>query len=93
MIRILFLLVWFSGTLYAQSLEDKKAIEQILSKQIQAWNRSDLKGFMQEGYWQHDSLVFIGSTGYTYGWESVLHNYEKSYPTAVSMGKLHYSDL
>jgi len=66
------------------------AISQIMFQQQKAWNNGDLEGFMQ-GYWSNDSLVFIGSRGLTYGWETTLNNYKTSYPTKDKMGELKFT--
>ncbi len=78
----------FSITLMAQS-NDAKAILKLLKQQDAAWNRGDLEGFM-EGYWKSDSLMFIGKSGITYGWQKTLENYKKGYPDTVAMGKLNF---
>ena len=83
----LFLLV--SAQLVAQS-KDGTAIRQLLAKQSAAWNRGDLEGFMQ-GYWENDSLMFIGKSGITYGWKNTLANYKKGYPDTAAMGKLTFT--
>ena len=70
----------------------QRAIVQVLTTQTAAWNRGDIPGFMQ-GYWQSDSLVFIGRKGPTYGWQPTLANYQKSYPNAAAMGQLDFSGL
>jgi ketosteroid isomerase-like protein len=70
----------------------RNEIVQVLTTQTAAWNRGDIPGFM-EGYWKSDSLVFIGRKGPTYGWQSTLANYQKSYPDAAAMGKLDFSGL
>ncbi|GGF09217.1 YybH family protein [Hymenobacter cavernae] len=67
-------------------------ISQVLATQTAAWNRGDAAGFMQ-GYWNSDSLVFIGKRGLTYGWQPTLDNYRRSYPNAAAMGKLTFSNL
>jgi ketosteroid isomerase-like protein len=78
----------FSITLCAQSV-DEKQIRSTLDKQTAAWNRGDIEGFM-DGYWRSDSLMFIGKSGVTYGWQNTLNNYKKGYPDTASMGKLHF---
>lgn len=70
----------------------RAAIAQVLATQTAAWNRGDIPGFMQ-GYWQSDSLVFIGKKGLTYGWRPTLANYQKSYPAAAAMGRLDFRGL
>ncbi|MET4073275.1 nuclear transport factor 2 family protein [Hymenobacter sp. UYCo722] len=71
---------------------DRRAIVQVLTTQTAAWNRGDIPGFMQ-GYWQSDSLVFIGRKGPTYGWQPTLANYQKNYPDAATMGQLDFGGL
>lgn len=69
--------------------DDEKTIRKILADQTSAWNRGDLNGFMN-GYWENDSLMFIGKSGVTYGWKNTLDNYKKNYSDTVSMGKLKF---
>lgn len=72
--------------------KDEAAIRQLLSDQNAAWNRGDIDGFMK-GYWENDSLMFIGKSGVTYGWINTLNNYKKGYPDTASMGKLTFTLL
>jgi len=85
----------FLGTLLAceSSQGDAKAeIKAIMDKQVLAWNKGDLEGFM-DGYWNNDSLVFTGGKRATYGWEPALRNYQKSYATPEQMGKLVFGQV
>ena len=75
----------------AQGSEDA-AIRKVLADQEAAWNRADIEGFM-EGYWNSDSLLFIGSRGVTRGWQPTLDSYKKGYPDAAAMGKLTFTVL
>lgn len=72
--------------------EDKSAIELVMGKQEQCWNKGDIDCFM-DGYWKSDSLQFIGSRGLTYGWQQTLDNYKKSYPDRATMGQLKFDIL
>ncbi len=63
-----------------------------MDQQTRCWNAGDLKCFM-EGYWRSDSLMFIGKTGITYGYDSTLVNYRKRYPDRAAMGTLHFDVL
>ena len=45
------------------------------------------------GYWQSDSLLFVGSTGANYGFANTLKNYQKGYPDSAAMGKLNFDVL
>jgi len=72
--------------------ETRRAIVQLLATQTAAWNRGDVAKFM-EGYWKSDSLVFIGKSGLTYGWQPTLDNYRRSYPNPAAMGQLRFANL
>jgi ketosteroid isomerase-like protein len=62
-----------------------------MQQQQEAWNSGDLDGFMQH-YWQSDSLMFIGRSGITRGWQATLDNYKKGYPDAAAMGRLQFNN-
>ena len=74
---------------YENEQDNIKAIKAILQNQTIAWNKGDLVTFMA-GYWNNDSLVFIGKSGPTYGYKNTLANYKKSYPDTSYMGKLNF---
>ena len=77
---------------FAQSRKDKIAIRKVLSTQVNAWNSGNIDDFMK-GYWQNDSLMFIGKSGITYGWRTTLNNYKKHYPDTATMGTLNFDLL
>ena len=85
------LLLFSTTSLFAQTA-DETEIRQLLGKQSAAWNRGDIDNFM-EGYWENDSLMFIGKSGVTYGWTNTLNNYKKGYPDTASMGQLQFTLL
>jgi ketosteroid isomerase-like protein len=70
----------------------ERAVRNILAEQSAAWNKGDIEGFMK-GYWKNDSLMFIGKSGVTYGWNNTLNNYKKGYPNAAAMGQLTFTIL
>lgn len=74
------------------STEDIALVMTALSKQEKAWNAGDLNEFMK-GYWENDSLVFVGRNGPKYGYANTALNYQKSYPNKASMGTLHFTIL
>ena len=80
--------VLLSTGLFAQNKEEQ-AIRAILSNQTNAWNKGDLASFMI-GYWENDSLVYVGKNGPTYGYATTLNNYQKNYPDTSHMGKLKF---
>ena len=65
-------------------------VRNVLAKQNAAWNRGDVDAFMV-GYWENDSLMFIGKSGVTYGYKNTLANYKKNYPDTTAMGKLTFT--
>ncbi len=69
--------------------KDVQTIKSILHAQTKQWNTGNLEAFMI-GYWQNDSLLFIGSKGPTYGYNTTLKNYKKNYPDTAHMGKLSF---
>jgi ketosteroid isomerase-like protein len=85
------LAVLMSILCFAQN-KDEQAIRQILANQEKAWNKGDLITFMI-GYWENDSLVYIGKNGPTYGYMTTLNNYKKNYPDTSHMGKLKFQLL
>lgn len=85
------LLVLSVSLVHAQN-RDEQSIRAILTLQTEQWNRGDIDGFMK-GYWNSDSLMFVGKSGVTYGYQPTLRNYKKSYPDAAAMGKLSFNIL
>jgi hypothetical protein len=77
----------FTGA--AQNTPDQ-SIRTILSQQTIAWNKGNLDVFMK-GYWESDSLVFVGKSGLTYGYQQTLKNYKKNYPDTAHMGQLRFN--
>ena len=91
-LAILLLFLSISGWTQTLKSKDRTAILEVLAKQEAAWNAGNLEAFMQ-GYWEDDSLRFIGKSGITYGWKSTLANYQRSYPDKAAMGKLEFKIL
>ena len=90
-----FLLTFLSlSTLLSLSAQnkDEQAIRNILNQQSIQWNKGTLEGFMK-GYWESDSLLFIGKSGVEYGYKTTLDNYKKAYPDTAAMGKLAFDIL
>ncbi len=86
--RLLVILFCFvASNLMAQTSQDRTAILKVLEEQRQGWNKGDMDAYMQ-GYWKSDSLLFVGKSGPTYGWQKTLDNYKKGYPDKSAMGFL-----
>lgn len=89
---LLILLLTLVSTKFYSQTENKiiSTIEKAMHAQELAWNKGDIEGFMSS-YWNSDSLKFIGKNGITFGWQSTLDNYKKSYPDKATMGELTFS--
>ena len=83
------LLAIISFSVFSQT-KDEKEVRNVLATQNAAWNRGDVDAFMV-GYWENDSLMFIGKSGVTYGYKNTLSNYKKNYPDTTTMGKLTFT--
>lgn len=89
-LSFIILVLFLPGCLFAQA--DEQAIRQVLAQQEAQWNAGNIDGFMQ-GYWNSDSLLFIGKNGVKYGFATTLENYKTSYPDSAAMGKLRFTLL
>ncbi len=70
-----------------------KEIRDVLDKQVEAWNRRDLEGFMQ-GYWDSPDLTFYSGGTTTSGWKQTIERYKMRYQSeGREMGTLTFSDL
>jgi len=90
-ILILFFIFLCNFSSLAQN-KDEQAVRKILQSQTEEWNKGNIVSFMS-GYWQNDSLLFVGSTGANYGFANTLKNYQKGYPDTAAMGKLNFDIL
>lgn len=71
---------------------DVQQILSILERQTTAWNNGDIEKFMV-GYWENDSLMYIGKSGVTYGYQNTIQTYRKNYSDTAKMGKLKFTIL
>lgn len=63
-------------------------IQQVLSTQVDAWNRHDLNAFMA-GYWNSPDLTFFSGANAAHGWQAALDRYRKNYQSeGHEMGRL-----
>ncbi len=69
----------------------EQSIRQVMETQQDAWNRGDVDAFMS-GYEAREKTTFVGNA-ITRGYQPVLENYRKRYPTKEKMGQLTFSDL
>ncbi len=90
--KILFILLLVCSYNAMGQTKDAKSILDLLAQQEKAWNLGDINEFMK-GYWESDSLVFVGKNGLTYGFKNTLANYKKNYPDKTYMGQLKFTIL
>ena len=90
--KILFIVLVVCSYNAMGQTKDAKSILDILAQQEKAWNLGDINEFMK-GYWESDSLVFVGKNGLTYGFKNTLANYKKNYPDKTYMGQLKFTIL
>jgi len=83
--------IFSTSSLFSQD-KDEKEVRALLDFQTQEWNKGNIPAFM-ETYWKSDSLMFIGKSGVTYGWQKTIANYNKNYPDKAAMGKLKFELL
>ena len=80
------------GTQALAQNTDEKAILKILEDQTLYWNKGDLNNFVK-GYWNNDSVMFIGSKEVVYGYQNTLQRYKTTYSDTAQMGKLAFTIL
>lgn len=89
---LLLLLLTSYTTFSLAQTKDEQIIRSLLDRQTKDWNRGDIDAFMK-GYWENDSLLFVGKNGATYGYQTTLNNYKKNYPDPTAMGQLTFNIL
>ncbi|HEY7915287.1 MAG TPA: nuclear transport factor 2 family protein [Blastocatellia bacterium] len=76
-----------------QGAPDEKAIKDLLARQVEAWNRGDLEGFMTAYSKSSDLTFFSGQTSVS-GWQTMLDRYHARYKAdGREMGRLEFTDL
>ena len=85
---ILMISVFLSSATIAQDTEG--VIKEIMQRQESCWNRGDLECFMN-GYWESDSLMFIGKDKIHVGYQNTLKRYQAAYPDKDAMGHLSFT--
>jgi ketosteroid isomerase-like protein len=88
-ILISFLLIFLLIQPSRAQSADEQTIRKVLGDQTISWNNGNIEEFMK-GYWNNDSLMFIGKSGVTYGYQNTLMNYKKNYGNADAMGTLSF---
>ena len=72
--------------------QDARDIKAVLDRQVEAWNRRDLEGFMA-GYWRSERLTFYSGATKTSGWQATIDRYRSRYQSeGREMGRLDFYD-
>lgn len=79
--------ILFTVTITLAQSKDEQSIRHMLAAQVTEWNKGSVEGYMH-GYWESDSLIFIGSKRPRYGYQATLKKYKEAYPDADHMGTL-----
>jgi beta-aspartyl-peptidase (threonine type) len=76
-----------------EAKSSRKAIEGVLTSQVDAWDKGDLVAFMA-GYARSNDLTFYSGDTILKGWDATLERYQKKYQgQGNEMGKLTFRDL
>ena len=106
-LRLWFVLVLFSlvltPALHAQAPEkpkdqlrtlsrDELDMIKVLNSQERAWNKADIEAYLN-GYKNSPDLLFVADGKVTRGFDQLLADYKRNYPTKEAMGVLTFSEL
>lgn len=83
---------WLNAAQNAPGVDSETAIRKTVDEQVAAWNRGDIRGFM-DGYVRDDSLRFASGGSIRRGWQEAFQRYQTAYATREKMGTLTFSDL
>lgn len=91
---ILFVLVAINVNAQSSDVSSKieSAIADVMNKQVEAWNKGDIEGFM-DGYWKSEDMRFVSGNTVSKGWQAAFDRYKKGYDTREKMGFLSFSEL
>ena len=70
---------------------DELDVVKVLTQQERAWNDGDIDGFAK-GYKNSPDILFIGHQ-VSRGYDSMVSDYKKNYPSREAMGTLSFSEL
>jgi ketosteroid isomerase-like protein len=86
-------LMLLTASLAVAQANPQSAMRAVLDRQVAAWNRHDLEGFMV-GYWRSPELTFFSGKTESKGWDAAIERYRKNYQAeGKEMGKLDFSYL
>ena len=82
----------FSVGIASAATDASAEIRAVMDRQVAAWNRGDIDGFM-EGYARSDATEFVSGDKITRGWQTVRDRYRKKYGSREKMGRLAFSEI
>jgi uncharacterized protein (TIGR02246 family) len=89
----LLMAIGMAAQLTERNDENKTAIERVLHRQQDAWNRHDLDGFVA-AYWNSPDVTFFSGGKETAGWQAMVDRYRARYASpGHEMGQLEFSAL
>jgi len=92
-LRIAFACILLTGKIFAATNDEAATeIRAVMDRQVAAWNRGDIDGFM-DGYVHSDKLEFVSGGKITRGWQTVRDRYHRKYDSREKMGMLAFSDI
>jgi ketosteroid isomerase-like protein len=69
-------------------------VRAVLQAQVSAWNRGEVKGFMEAGYWRSPELTFYSGGSVTKGYDATLARYLARYKSeGAEMGELEFTAI
>jgi len=71
---------------------DELDMIKVLNAQERAWNKADIEAYLN-GYKNSPDLLFVVDGKITRGFDQLLADYKRNYPTKESMGALTFSEL
>lgn len=95
-VKTIIIILFFGSISIAQHPADTAEIRNnvlsVMERQVAGWNSGSIETFM-DGYERSDSLRFASGGSVTYGWNTMLERYRRSYSSAEKMGTLEFSDI
>ncbi|MHB1049202.1 MAG: YybH family protein [Bacteroidota bacterium] len=95
-VRTIIATVFLCSISFAQQPADTAGIRNsvlaVMERQVAGWNSRSIEKFM-EGYERSDSLRFASGGSVTYGWNTMLERYRRSYSSSEKMGTLTFTDI
>ncbi len=95
-VRTIIAIIFLSSISFAQHPVDtagiQKSVLAVMDRQVAGWNSGSIEKFM-DGYERSDSLRFASGGSVTYGWNTMLERYRRSYSSAEKMGTLKFTGI